>query len=113
PLSGLGVAVFPYFGFALLAPIPAMLYLIRELKRHSLFFPIKMDGAWYHPAAHTSYFQFLSVRNWINRPSYYLVAAILIIGLYALLALWHQNPWFLIDTFRESQDFLFSNHRNW
>ncbi|MEO1437830.1 MAG: hypothetical protein AAFV80_19980 [Bacteroidota bacterium] len=113
PLSGLGVAWFPFFGFALLAPIPAMLFLIRELKRHSLFFHVKMDGHWYHPMAHTSYFQFLAVRNWIRRPAYYLVALVVFVGLYALLAVLNQNPYFLIEAFQNSQEFLFSNHRNW
>ncbi|MEM6724106.1 MAG: hypothetical protein AAF598_08710 [Bacteroidota bacterium] len=113
PLSALGVAVFPFFGFALLAPIPAMLFIIRELKRHSLFFHIKMDGHWYHPMAHTSYFQFLAARNWIRRPAFYLVTLVVFIGLYAFLAVLNGNALFLLEVVQNSQEFLFSNHINW
>lgn len=108
PVSAMGAMVFPYLGFALIAPIPAMLYVIRELKRHSLFFDVKMDKLWYHPMGHTSYYHFLSARNWINRPVFYLIAGVSFLGLYAMLSLINQDWFFFITALQDSSDFLFS-----
>ncbi|MEM7103285.1 MAG: DUF6688 family protein [Bacteroidota bacterium] len=105
----LGAVVFPYYAFALYAPIPALLYNVRELILHNRYYMDKMHGdSWYHPVRQSGIFKFLSKGAWAFRPTYYLLLLPTIFTLQALMLQFGQEPMSIIHVFTEGKDFLFS-----
>lgn len=105
----LGGMIFPYFAIPLFAPIPALLYNIRELIYHNDLFPQKMLAAeWYHPLSKSKFFRLLAMAPWASRPGYYLATAGFAVFIAISMTFFGQDPFSIIKAFTESRDFLLS-----
>lgn len=109
PLTLLGGAVLPYFAFPLFAPLPALLYTLRQIKQHNRFAITQTSALW------ATFNQSSPEREWFRQLWWhegfpnpvFLLGMILSIQ----IGLYHIGQPFdaIIEVFRQSKGFLLSN----
>lgn len=108
PITLMGGALLPVFGFALYAPLPAILFNIKELVRHKQFYRQKfaIEDAY----RSTLFFQTLGTSPSINNATYYIATLLVIAAIQGLLVLVGQDMLSMMHVFTGGEGFLFSEN---
>lgn len=108
----LGVA-FPLFGFELLAPLPAILFILVELQRYHNFFQEKYSTGQFEGATrHKFLIKTLLKRDWISNPWFYGLFLPFIAIQEGIFCLMYQRPDAVVQAFTKTCEFYFSIHES-
>ena len=103
PITILAGAIFSFLAFPLFAPLPALLYNVREIQEQQYHLQIQIQSNY-------SWYARLQL-SWRNLVINLIVVIIIIVGLIFLLSLFGQDIFSIIDVFLEGKGFLFSTTR--